>query len=203
MATSTTKIGIVNRGLQLVGYPSISSLQENSRGARSMNRAYDSVKLNELRKHFWNFSIKRASLPASATPPIFGKANYFPLPGDFLMLAPGDQAFGTQAGSPIVGPPDIHDWQIEGNQIASNEIGPIQIRYISSDILESLFDVSFAESLSAALALAVCEELTQSNSKIQFLARIYDDSIKMARQRNAFENRPVVSPNDTWITARL
>lgn len=203
MAIATTKIGIVNRGLQIVGYPGISSLQENSRGARAMNRAYDPIRLSEFRKHFWNFSIKRAQLPASATPPIFGKGNFFQLPGDFLMLAPVDQAFGVQTGSPIVGPPDIHDWQIEGNQIASNEVGPLQIRYVSSDITESLFDVSFAEAFSAALGLAVCEELTQSNSKNQFAAQTYKDAILMARQRNAFENRPIASPNDTWLTSRL
>lgn len=203
MAISTSKIGIVNRGLQLVGYPAISSLQENSRGARAMNRAYEPVKLSELRKHFWNFSIKRAVLPASATPPAFGMGNYFPLPGDLLMLAPGDQAFGVSSGAASSSAPQQHDWQIEGNQIASNETGPLQVRYVSSDIVESLFDVSFAEALSAALALATSEELTQSNSKNQFLANVYDQTIKMARKRNAFENRPVISPLDTWVTARL
>lgn len=203
MATQTTKIGIINRGLQLVGAPAISSVQENSRGARAMNRAYDSVRLNELRKHFWNFAIMRISIPASATPPAFGKGNYFPLPGDFLMLAPMDQAFGISAGGPISGPPSINDWQIEGQQIASNETGPLQVRYISSNITESTFDVSFAEALSAALAMNVAEEMTQSNSKIQNAAKAYDDAIKQARRRNAFENRPVQSPTDTWITSRF
>jgi hypothetical protein len=192
LAIQTTKIGIINRGLQLVGAPAINSVQENSRGARAMNRAYDSVKLNELRKHFWNFSIKRISIPASATPPAFGKGNYFPLPGDFLMLAPMDQDLLTTT-----------DWQIEGNQIASNDLGPINVRYVSSDLVESLFDVSFAEALSAALAMNTAEELTQSNSKIQNAAKAYDDAIKQARRRNAFENRPVQSPTDTWITARF
>lgn len=203
MAISTSKIGICNRGLQLCGYPAINSLQENSRGARAMNRAYEPVKLSELRKHFWNFSIKRASLPASVTPPIFGKGNYFPLPGDFLMLAPPDQDTAAMPGGITYQGPDVHDWQIEGNQIASNETSPLQIRYVSSDILESLFDVSFAEALSVALALSCAEELTNSNSKNQFLAGIYDAAIKIARKRNAFENRPVQSPVDTWITARL
>ncbi len=203
MAATTTKIAIVNRALQLVGFPSISSMTENSRGSRAMNRAYDPVKMSELRKHFWNFSIKRASLAASATPPAFGMGNYFPLPGDFLMLAPGDQAFGTQAQGASVGSPALHDWVIEGNQIASNESAPLQIRYVSSDILESLFDVSFAEALSVALALNTAEELTNSNSKLQFLAQAYDMTIKMARRRNAFENRPVQSPIDSWLTARL
>lgn len=130
-------------------------------------------------------------------------ANYYPLPGDFLMLAPVDQASFNQSSGSISGHPSFHDWQIEGNQIASNEIGPLQIRYVSSDILESLFDVSFAEALSAALAMGTTEELTQSNTKSQNLAQVYDSAITMARKRNAFENRPVTAPNDTWITARL
>lgn len=203
MAISTTKIGIVNRALQLVGFPAISSLTENSRGAKAMNRAYESVKLAELRKHFWNFSIKRASLPANATPPAFGKGNYYPLPGDFLTLAPEDQTYGISAGGPIAAGPMVHDWQIEGNQIASDESAPLLIRYVSSDLTESLFDVSFAEALSACLALATVEELTNSNAKMQNLAGLYDATIKMARQRNAFENRPVQSPVDTWVTSRL
>lgn len=193
----------MNRGLQLVGFPQINSLTENNRGAKSMNRAYDSVKLNELRKHFWNFAIKRISIPAAATPPLFGKGNYFTLPGDFLMLAPMDEAFGISAGGPISGPPSINDWQIEGNQIASNELGPLLVRYISSDITEALFDVTFAEALSASLAINTCEELTQSNTKMANLQKSYDDAIKMARRRNAFENRPVQSPTDSWITSRF
>ncbi len=203
MAITTTQISIVNRALQLLGSPGISSIQENSRGARAMLRAYDSVKNNELRKHTWNFSIKRASLPASATPPIFGMANYFPLPGDYLMMAGGDQSYGISSGGGLNQNPAIHDWQIEGNQIASNESAPLQIRYVSSDITESLFDVTFAEALSAALAGNCCEEITQSNTKIQVIGRIYDDAIKQAKRRNAFEKPPVQSPVDTWITARF
>lgn len=203
MAATTTKIGICNRALQLAGYPAISSLQENSRGAKAMNRAYDPVLASELRKHFWNFAIRRASLPASATPPAFGKANYYPLPGDYLMLAPNDQALSTQTGGGTLGFPDQHDWQIEGNQIASNETAPIQIRYISNNILESVFDVSFAECLAVSLALNTIEELTNSNAKAQNLNTAYDAAIKMARKRNAFENRPVMSPLDTWVTVRL
>jgi hypothetical protein len=167
-----------------------------------MNRAYDPVRLSELRKHYWNFSIKRASLAASATPPSFGKTNFFPLPADFLDLAPPDQSFATSPGGNITGAPDIHDWQIEGNQIASNEAAPLQIRYVA-DVSESLYDANFAEALAAALALNTCEELTNSNAKLQNLNTAYDMAIKQARKRNAFQNRPVYSPNDTWITARL
>ena len=158
-----------------------------------MNRAYQPTLLKALRDITWNFTIKRAILPASATPPIHGKANYFPLPGDFISLAPPDEFFNF----------NYIDWQIEGQQIASDDSGPLSIRYVSSSITEAMFDPQFAEALSAMLALACCEELTQSNAKLQAVSKMYDDAIKSAKRNNAFENRPVKPPEDYWITKRF
>lgn len=203
MASTTTQTTIINRALQILGYKSVGSINDNDRGARAMLRAYDSVKLDELRAHPWNFAIKRAVLPASASQPPFGKANYFPLPPDFIDLAPLDPTFGANGGGPISGPPAITDWQIEGNQIASDDVSPINIRYISSAVTESLFDPNFAEALAAKLAAMTCEELTQSNSKLAAAGQIYDQAIERAKNRNSFENRPVQPQLDSWISARF
>ncbi len=203
MASSTTQTTIINRGLQILGYKAVGSINDNDRGARAMLRAYQPVRDSELRAHWWNFALKRAVLPASATPPAFGKANYFPLPPDFLDLAPLDPTFGANGGGPISGPPAIVDWQIEGNQIASDDQSPINLRYISSAVTESLFDPNFAEAFSAALATMCCEELTQSNSKLGAAGQIYDRAIERAKNRNAFENRPVQPQLDSWISARF
>lgn len=193
MANSTTQTSIANSALQFLGYKAISSITDNDRGARAVNRTYTDTKIAELRKHFWNFAIKRASLPASVTPPLFGKSFAYPLPNDFLMLAPRDNDFN----------PNDSDWQIEGLQIISNQAAPLEIRYISNDIPEAQFDACFAQSLAAALAVGICEELTQSNSKLQNVMRIYDSTIKDARRQNAFENRPAKPMPTTWITARF
>lgn len=199
MASSTTQTTIVNRALQILGYKAVGSINDNDRGARAMLRAYQSVRDDELRAHHWSFALKRAILPASATPPAFGKTNYFPLPADFLDLAPLDPTYSS-TGS---GPPDITDWQIEGNQIASDDEAPINIRYVSGAITESLFDPNFAEAFSAKLAAMCCEELTQSNSKLAAAGAIYDRAIDRAKNRNAFENRPVQPQLDSWISARF
>ncbi len=203
MASTTTQTSIINRALQIVGYKSVGSINDNDRGARAMNRAYQSCLLSELRSHYWSFALKRASLAASATPPAFGKANYYPLPGDFLDLAPLDPTFGANGGGPISGPPAITDWQIEGQQIASDDVSPIQIRYITSSITESMFDPCFAEAFSARLALSTCEELTQSTAKLGAIGQVYEAAIEMAKNRNAFENRPVQPQLDSWISARF
>lgn len=193
MAATTTKIGIINRALQLLGSQSINSLSENSNGAKVMLRAYDSIFLAELRKYTWNFAIKRASLPVDATAPIFGKARSYPLPGDFLFLAPEETTFYN---------PDPRDYNVEGSNIISSLTPPLNIRYISNNIVESQFDVLFAEAFAHALAVATCEEVTNSNTKLSNITQLYKDIVGEARKRNAIENAPVKSPTCSFITVR-
>lgn len=214
--STTTQLTIVNRGLQLLGYKAVSSINQNDRGARAMQVAYIPVLEAMLRENFWGFSIKRMQLAASATTPAFGKANYFPLPGDFLILAPPDQDQNVPMGaipaglSPAV--PYIglaySDWQIEnfpggGKAIASNDAGPIYMRYVSNDVREGDFDPSFTEAFAVCLAMDTCEQLTNSNSKLQTLEQMYKDTMNEAKKRNAFESMPVMPPTDSWITVRL
>lgn len=209
MANTTSQISICNRALQILGYQPITSINDGSRGARAMLRAYQPVLLRLLRSKFWNFSIVRAQLVAAAVKPAFGPANYYPLPPDFLMLAPPDQKYGVAYGGFISGPPNVNDYQIEqmpgtsGSAIVSDQASPINIRYVSQNIPEGLFDSCFAEAFSALLAIETCEELTQSNSKLQSAGQIYKDAIDDAKQRNAFEQRPMNPPIDSWITQRF
>jgi hypothetical protein len=214
VGSTTTQTTIANRALQIVGYQPISSIQENSRGAKAMNRAYQPVLYSELRKNYWNFATVRASLPQAAVGPTFGPSNYFPLPPDFLCIAPPDQTFGVGgignligngilSGSPIITGSPITDWLIEGNQIASNQAGPLNIRYISNAVTESMFDPCFDEAFSAALATMCCEELTQSNTKLAACAKIYEDAIETAKKRNAFDGRPIQPPTDSFVIARF
>lgn len=214
MGSTTTQTTIANRALQILGYQPISSLSENSRGARAINRAYTPVLLSELRKNYWNFAIARVAIPQNAVGPAFGKSYYYTLPPDFLDIAPPDQVYGTSgggtlagnqilAGTPIITGSPILDWQIEGNLIASNQVPPLNMRYVSSNVTESLFDPCFEESFAAALALMTCEELTQSNTKLAAVAKIYEDSIEIAKKRNAFDGRPIQPPTDSFIIARF
>lgn len=180
-----------------------------------MNRAYQPVLLNTLRSNFWSFAIQRAVLAASTTTPAFGPSHYYPLPGDFVMLAPPDQINTSQALGALSPTPSTTyqsqytDWQIEqmpnqgGVAIVSSNPSPLYIRYISSSVPEANFDPSFAEAFSANLALETCEELTQSNTKIQTIAQFLKDTIENAKKRNAFENKPVQPPVDTWILSRM
>jgi len=214
MGSTTTQTTIINRALQLLGYKPVGSINDNDRGARAMNRAYIPVLEAMLRENFWSFSIKRAILPAASTAPAFGKANYFQLPGDFLMIAPPDQFvnYGVMSTGLIPSAPNTgvsyQDWQIEsfpggGQAIATDQGAPLYLRYVSNAINEGNFDPSFSEAFSAVLAMECCEELTQSNTKLQNLEKIHDDAINLAKKRNAFEMMPVQPPVDPWLLVRM
>jgi hypothetical protein len=210
LGSTTTQTTIVNRALQLLGYKAIGSITDNDRGAKAMNRAYYPTLESTLRSNYWSFAVTRAVLPALATAPAFGKANYFATPADYIMIAPADANQNYQFNAIPMVPVKLNaynDWQIEmfNGQIviASDQPAPLQLRYISSNVTESMFDPMFSEGLSACLAMATCEELTQSNTKLADAKAAYAAAMDTAKKRNAFEGQPEQPPVDPWILARM
>lgn len=187
-----SKVEIVNRGLQLLGAKRIVSLAEDSRNARAMNAAFDPVKKALLRKHTWSCATKRVQLAANASPPLFGKQNSFTLPSDWIRSLPLDQGFQQNDDDRI----------IEGRHILTDELAPLDLRYIYDITDPNEMDTLFREALSAALAEATGEEITQSNSKIATAQAAFKDVIAEARRANAIEKPAEKPPEDEWVTCR-
>lgn len=187
-----SKVEICNRALQKLGAKRIVSLDDDSVTARACNVAFEPVKLAELRDHSWNFAVKRVSLAANATAPEFGPQNSFPLPSDFVRLLPPDAQLSL----------DELDWLIEGRNIFTNDSAPLQIRYVSDVTDPNIMDSLFREALSSRLALELCEQLTQSNTKKADIKAEYKENIGEARRTNAIEKPAVMPPDDSWITVR-
>lgn len=188
-----SEVAICNRALQKMGAKRIASLTEDSRNARAMNVAYAPIRDALLREHPWSCAIKRASLAADATAPMFTYARSFTLPSDFLRLMPRD---------PIYNYNDT-DWIIEGKAILTNDSAPLYIRYVYRLTDPNGMDSSFQEAFSARLAVETCEEITQSNTKLQLLENWYKQVIASARRTNAIEQIVPAQPtDDTWITVR-
>lgn len=185
-------VEICNRALQKLGAQRITSLTENTSNARSCNFAYTPLLEAELRSHTWSCATKRAQLAASSTEPLFGKDNKFQLPSDFLRLLPPDPHQNSNQ----------HDWIIEGDKIYTDYSAPLQIRYVYKLTDPAIMDPLFREALSARMALELCEEITQSNTKKQILKQDYRDIIREARKVNAIERPAQQSPEDTWLTVR-
>lgn len=185
-------VEIANRALQILGAKRIVSLTEDSRNARAISAAFEPVKRAELRKHPWGFAIKRVQLAADATAPLFTRSNAFPLPSDFIRLLSPD---------PEVNMADL-DWIVEGRSIITNDSAPLDVRYIYDVTDPNLFDTLFRESLAAKLAEQLCEEITQSNTKIATAQAFYKDAIAEARRTNAIEKVAEQPPEDPWVTCR-
>ena len=188
-----SQVDICNRALQKLGADRIISLTQNSKEGRACNLAYEPVRDAELRAHAWNFAIKRRELAADATAPVYGYNYSYTLPSDCLRLLKNDyqEEFYSK------------DWKVEGRKILTNESAPLQIRYIARITDTTLYDAIFTEALSCKMAMEMCEDLTQSNTKRQLAADEYKMTIREARKMNAFENVPAQQDTDTWLTMRL
>lgn len=187
-----SKVEICNRALQKLGAKRIISLTDDSSNARACNVAFEPVKLSLLRKHNWSFSIQRASLPADVPAPAFGPQNSFTLPADFLRLINPDSWMNY----------DSLDWVIESKKILTNDSAPLQIRYVADVTDPNQMDALFREALSSLMALELCEEITQSNTKKADLRQDYKDIIAEARRANAIEVPAVMPYDDPWVTVR-
>lgn len=86
---------IANRAGQKLGVKSITALSDSSVQAVAFNRAYTTVRDDELRKHNWNFAIKRTGLSApyvtitaitAATPPVVTYTGTDPSNGDRIYI---------------------------------------------------------------------------------------------------------------------
>lgn len=188
----SSEVDICNRALQKLGASRITSLTENSVNARACNLCYEHVRDAELRAHSWNFAIKRSQLALDATGPDFGPTNSYTLPADFLRLIAPDAEDNLN---------DL-DWLIEGQKILTEDGAPLNIRYIYRVTDPNVFDALFMESLACRMAVEMCEELTQSNTKGQAVREDYKNSIREARKLNSFEQRPAEQQVDTWLTDR-
>lgn len=183
---------IYNRALQMLGAGRIVDPDEDSVEARACDACYEDLRDAELRAHPWRFAVTRTQLAASATEPAFGRERSFPLPSDYLRVLPRypEENLGYL------------DWEFEGGSIYTNDASPLDFRYIQRVTDANVMDSCFREALSARMAKAMCEQLTQSNTKKQDINMEYRDAIREARRTNAIEAQPQVAPDSEWITER-
>lgn len=186
-------IDLYNRSLQKLGATRLASVNDGSRNQLSCTACYDVLRRAEIEKHPWNFAIQRFQLAASATPPLFGRANSFPLPPNFIKLLKPDPEYNF----------NTLDWEIESGMIFTNFEAPLRVRCLLDVLNVGLWSPLFFETLACKMAFEMCEEITQSNTKKAALKTDYEDSVKEARRSNAFQDVAGQLPDDTYLTARF
>lgn len=187
-----SEVEICNRGLQMVGAGRISALTDNSVSAQECNRAYASVRDAELRAHPWSFAITRQQLAADSESPVFGRSRAFQLPTNCLRVLPPYPENNTWR----------HDWLVEGDKIYTDDSAPLEVRFVQQVTDPNMFDPLFREALAARVAEAICEPITQSNTKLQLVQGRYMEAIRSAKRTNAIERPAQEPPEDPWVTVR-
>lgn len=171
---------ICNLALAKIGHEGfITSLTEDSKGARYMNVFYEPMRDAVLRQFLWRFARKRAVLAPLVEEPAFvnySSENYFQYPDDCLRIVGTDQSF-FEAGVP---------WGREGDKIiaADNVLNIVYIRRVEDP---AYFDPSFVDVLANRLAMEAAMPVTKDRGMRDQMQKDYDKSVIRAAHCSAVE----------------
>jgi len=183
-----SSVDVCNRALSRVGGARITALTDDSKQARACNSAYAPIRDEVLRAHPWNGAISRASLAKLETSPAFGYDDEYQLPADCLRVV------------------EVYDatlpWVVEGRKLLSDEGSPLSIRYVRREEDPNQWGPLLVSAVAARLAMEICEELTQSNTKREVATREYEQILSRARMADGQEQSPMPFEEDAWINAR-
>ncbi len=183
-------VEICNGGLQLLGSSLIVSLTDATKAARECNLAWDRVRRMVLRSHAWNCTTTRISLAKLATTPVYGFDFEYQLPTDCLILYDIENSDNRT------------DWRVEGRKLLTDFDTPLGILYGRDETDSQQFDSLLVEVLALAMAVDLCETLTQSNSKKKVLEQQLLAVRSKALETDGWEQTPAEFEEDVWLLAR-
>ncbi len=188
----STAVEITNMALSRCGASPITAFDDANDKGRLALEYYEPTVLAMLRRHPWNFAIRRMTLAASSTAPLNEWEYQYPLPSDPYCV----RALQINDGQ--------DDYLIEGRNILTNESAVI-LRYVAR-VDESEFDPAFVNALVLTLASKFMYRLTVSDaSRGAILQELQTDALPEARTSDSMEQRePYVDPatESTWVAAR-
>jgi hypothetical protein len=180
-------VGICNLALTMLSTSRIASLTEDSENARKCNAIFDLTRDNLLTQHYWNFSLKEASLALSEdTPTIEDWAYIFQIPTDCLLIAYNDGDY---------------PYAVVGDKLYSND-STCNIRYVSRVTNPQLFSSGFLTALATRLAADLCFGITQNATLAQAMEAKAVQALREAKWTDAQEGIGNVPITSSLKTAR-
>lgn len=179
-------VSICNRALVLVGAKTITAITENSKEARLANHLFDGTRDAELRRHPWNFAVKRAILAPSTETPKWGFRYSLDLPADCLRVLGFD-------GEPV--------YRLEGRAVLTDEAA-LYLRYIARIADPNIYTPQFIEVLSVKLAIEMAYSLEGKANRVDQLQTMYSNMLKDARFVDATEDAQEAVESSEWEDIR-
>lgn len=174
------------------GAASITSLDDANDKARLCVEHYEPTVLAMLRRHPWNFAVKRVQLAEDSDEPVNEWDHQFILPSDPFCVRVLQVNDGRD------------DYVIEGRKLLT-DVETVYLRYVAR-VNEAEFDPLFVEALAMQLAGKFAYRLQVSETlRGAILQELQQISMPDARSSDALEQRePLVDPafESTWVAAR-
>lgn len=142
------------------------------------------------------YPIGAGPLPQSAT------RNVFVLPASYMRLAPQNPKPGIGW---LGGPTGVvyNDWLIEGAFLITDDTGPLVLRFVANITDVARMHPMFCEGLAAKIGIEVCEPLTQSTAKQEWIAKKYEEYMGRAKIVDGVEEDFDDPPDDDYVTCRM
>ena len=191
-----SQVSIVNRALIMLGEQPILLLTDNVKQARTMAALFDDTRDAEIRAHRWKFAMRRTRLSALVETPDWGYQLQYELPANFIGLVQVNEIY-LRAGVKQRAP-----WAIEGRRLLTDLPAPLAVRYVARVTDTAIFDPLFVDVLACRLAMEACEAQTQSDTKFQRVAQMYDQALRLAIRQDSVEAPPDELPDGTWLQSR-
>lgn len=186
MSQITSGVDICNLALDHLKEAPITSIENPTTPTESLcSRWYDHTRKVVLRKHVWNFAIKRVKLAKLSEAPAFEYSSQFQLPNDFVRLI----SIGEHTPQ--------KNYQLEDNKILVNELvsltsdDSLPLKYIYDYQQVSKMDALFIDILSIELAIRLSYSITGSKSKGESLFTILKDLAPEAYAIDGQERPPI------------
>lgn len=188
---ANSSVDICNIALKLLGQQSITSLEEGTDRAALAATLYDSTRDEVLRAHPWNCASARAVLAQDVTPPPFGYAYSYTLPGEPTYCLKVN----------LTAPKDA-EWQIEGRKLLTDEsaIG-ILYTYRLTDVAQ--YDSYLVKALAAKLAYEMAYPLTRQVAVMDRMERRYQGALDHAATADSQEGTAPTLDNNILRDARI
>ena len=194
MASDT---GIANVALRLLKANRIVALTDGSNNANAANDVFASVRDGLLRAHNWNFATKRQKLAKSATTPVSGFDNAFPLPSDWIRTV-HVHSNDAEAGNP----PLYREEELDDGGVIVTDVDELWMRYIYRVTNPNRMAADFQAAFAHALAVAIPGVSNSSAAELAELRTEARSLLNRAKHSDALGSSPERRPPGSWITSR-